>query len=70
MPETTTRAATREPDHWRSFYDLLRADVIEAQCALESGRVVRASEIIDSILRRAQRAGSRIAPRPRARRIR
>jgi hypothetical protein len=42
---------------WREFYDKLRMDIIEAQCALESGRIVRASELIDSILHHARRTG-------------
>ncbi len=48
------------PSRWRQFHDRLRADMIEAQCCLESGRLMRASEIIDGVLREARRTNKHL----------
>lgn len=58
-----TIAATR--GGWREFYERLRAGMIEAQCALESGKLVRASELIDSVMRDARRCERRICGQAR-----
>jgi len=70
MLEIDRTESTALHGRWREFYEQLRADIIEAQCALESGRVVRASELIDSILRRARRTSAHFSERRAACRTR
>jgi hypothetical protein len=45
---------------WRAFYERLRADMVEAQCALESGKPMRASELIEGVMRDAARCERKI----------
>ena len=56
-----TAAATQ--GRFRAFYDRLRMDMIEAQCALESGKLIRASELIEGVMRDAKRCEQKILGR-------
>jgi hypothetical protein len=49
------RLAPRTQQGWSRFFEKLRIDIIEAQCALESQRLARASELIEGVLRDARR---------------
>jgi hypothetical protein len=59
MSETDIYAAAAQ-GRWREFYDRMRVDMIEAQCAIESGKLTRASELIDSVMRNAKRCEKKL----------